>query len=468
MPYTQVQFIAYEIDTAPTNVVVKNHLIDSGTYLGLDNLELDVEARCELMLRAMQTARDKLPQASPPEPAGTTLKLFLAPEFFFRGKQGAYPMDEVQLAITTLQAIAADAQWTDWMFGFGTILGVSAPAVGSPPEIDPNAVKEVYNFTLIQSGGVAEQGPTGARVVMKELKSGIDFIAQHANPGDLLLGDVEYMAASAAGGPGREQQQVNYDGAGIFDLAGITWGVEICLDHLSNVQRLQRSPQVPGAAQVQVQLVPSCGMSIQNTSVIAGPGGYVLNCDGINGGSSALARVAAPLTPIAPLSRHAVSNADITLNEVSPPEVVRINQLYQGGAGQVTLYPTQTLPPASTVEGTLVPLLWPASVDYQFKFDLIYDGAGNFRSLLCEPISRKAIFKSNNYFLPLVLRTWSKQAIAAGAPAPDVLIEMQLVPGTAGYGQAVWCRIDLPDFDFQGNAFQFNLTAAGLAPDTVW
>ncbi|MFV8754427.1 hypothetical protein ACNOYE_28095 [Nannocystaceae bacterium ST9] len=457
------------IDTAPTNVVWKDRKIHSGTYLG--PVAYDVQARCELMMRAMQTARDSLPQTSPPEAEGTTMKVFLAPEFFFRGRQGAYPMEDVQLAIAILQRMAADDQWSDWMFGYGTILGVSAPAPGSPPTIDPAAVQEVYNFTLVQKGGSANAGDPGARVVMKELKSGIDFIAQTANPGGLLLGDVEYARAGDKG-PGREQQVVNYDGAGIFDLDGITWGVEICLDHHTQVQRLQLSPQLPGASQVQVQLVPSCGMTIQDASAIAGPGGYVFNCDGIGGGSSALKRVATPNVAILPISTTAVSNDPITVAEASPVVDIPIAELFQGGAGRIVIYPVQTLPPASTVQGSIVTLNWPASTDYQFKFDLIYDATGTYKTVLVEPISKKTSFSYYNYFLPLVMATYSKEAQRAKlidpTLAPDVNIEMKVTPGGSGFDYAIRCEIDLPDFEFQGAAFLFNNTTAGLPPQTSW
>ncbi|PRP90773.1 hypothetical protein ENSA5_62070 [Enhygromyxa salina] len=477
MPYTQVQFIAYQIDTSPANVKWNvNDVMVQGTYPGLASNQLDVQARCELMLRAMQTARDNLLPSSPPEAPGTTLKVLLAPEFFFRGSQGAYPMEDVQLAIEILQRTVSDDQWSDWVFGFGSILGVSAPAVGSPPTIDPNAVKEVYNFTLIQKGGVASQGHTGARVVMKELKSGIDFIAQNANPGGLLIGDVEHTVAGAKG-PGNEQQRVNYDGAGIFDLDGITWGVEICLDHLGSVKRLQKSPQLPGENQVQIQLVPSGGMSIQDASIIAAPGGYVFNCDGMNGGRSRLDQVGTPPT-IPPLSTHPVDNAPITLNEVSPVQDVAVTQLFKGNAGRIVTYPVKALPPASKVQGSIVTLDWALGADYRIKFDLVYDENGDYKTLLCQPSSTKTSFSLYNYFLPLVLTTYSKEMLAVKAlndkrspPAPtdpDVKIKIDVTGAANGFDHGVLCHIDLPDFDFQGVAFLFNDTVAKPAPKTSW
>jgi len=65
MAYTNVQFIGYVLDTAP-----QTNPDGSQTYLGLSNPQLDIEARCDLMLRAMQTARGALPQQSPPRAVG--------------------------------------------------------------------------------------------------------------------------------------------------------------------------------------------------------------------------------------------------------------------------------------------------------------------------------------------------------------------------------------------------------------
>lgn len=458
MPYTNVQFIGYVLDTTP-----QLNPNGSQTYLGLNNPQLDIEARCDLMLRAMETARHALPQQSPPLPPGDTLKVFMAPEFFFRGAAGAYQMDDVQLAIAALQRIAADDQWLDWVFVFGTILGVSSPTLQSPPyDIDPLANKEVYNFALVQQGGVAAQGETGARVVMKELMSGVDFIAAAANPGGLLLGDVEHLPAATSSGPGREQQRVNYDGAGIFQLAGIAWGLEVCLDHLATVHRLQKSPQLPGETLIQLQLVPSCGMDLQAPSVMVETGGYVFNCDGWRATRhSTLAQQLPPLTNVAFSSSTPVSADPIPLQSTSPLLEVAISSLYASGPGVVNVYPARAIPAPQTVPGSTVRLFWQASADYQFIFLLVYSSGGNYVTLMCEIRSRKTNFHGNNYYLPLLLQTQDvlKQ---------DVRIEMNLAPGSSGYAGALWCKIEVPGFSFEGNAFEFSATSSGPAPLTIW
>ena len=458
MAYTNVQFIGYVLDTSP-----QVNPDGSKTYLGLSDPKLDIEARCDVMLRAMQTARDALPQASPPTPEGETLKVFMAPEFFFRGASGAYQMDDVQLAITALQRMAADDQWVDWVFVFGTILGASSATQQTPPyDIDPLASTEIYNFALVQQGGVAAQGDAGARMVMKELMSGVDFIATAVNPGGLLLGDVEYWPASTGGGLGREQQEVNYDGAGVFELAGITWGLEVCLDHSGTVRRLQRSPQLPGQKLIQLQVVPSCGMGIQAPSVITQAGGYIFNCDGSGAAShSTLVQQVPPLANVPMLSSAPVSDADVALQSTSPVEDVAVSALYARGPGVVNIYPALALPAQQVMAGNTVCLDWPASPDYRFIFQLVYSSSGNFVELVCEIRSKKVNFYGNNYFLPLALQTQD-------ASKQDVRIQMKLAAGSSPYAGAVWCKINVPGFIFEGNAFEFSARYDGPAPFTIW
>ncbi|MBB2484562.1 hypothetical protein H5407_04915 [Mitsuaria sp. WAJ17] len=449
MAYTQVQFIAYVLDTAP-----QLNPDGSETYLGLSMPALDVDARCALMLRAMDTAFSLLPQASPPEAAGTTLRVFMAPEFFFRGPTGAYEMDEVQRVIQQLQASASAAQWDDWVFVFGTIVGSSLPAgqtSGTPQ-------REIYNFSLVQQGGVAGQGDTGARVVMKELKSGIDFVSSTPVPGGLLLGQVDPLAPARVSGPGREQQQINYDGAGIFQLQGVTWALDICLDHLGTVQRLQRSPQLPGDAMVQLQLVPSCGMSLQPASIVCEYGGWAFNCDGYRDTRHATAaQWQPPLATVAQQASAPVPDADLVVTGQTVP----IDSLYASGAGEIQVYPAQAMPPAQTVAGSTVRLVWRASDDWTFTFLLVYGPSGQFTNVLCEITSRTLDFMGNQYFLPLVLLTQD----SLGRP---VQIRMELGNGSSPFAGAVWCRIDVPGFQFQGNAVEFPGATSGPAAETVW
>ena len=449
MPYTNLRFVGYSIDTAPKAIPG-----GSSTDLGLPIAAQDIEARCILMQKAMNTAYDQLPPASPPEAPGTTLTVFLAPEFYLRGVTGAYQMDDVQLAITMLQDMAADPKWTDWVFGFGTILGNSDVPRKWYDFFGLFQKQEVYNFCLFQQGGDQAKGPDGAQVIMKELMSRIDFISSRANPGGLLLGSVQHMEPSNPSGTGRESSQVAYDGAGIFTACGITWALDICLDHLSD--RLQRSPQLPGEEKVRVQLVPSCGAYFNPDDLMAAPGGFLFNVDGHNGSFAKLYDVptSPPAPPIAPPRNFPVSNAPYPLPDTSPLVTVTPNQLYRAGAGKVVIFAPLPIPAPETVPGFPITLHWNASPNYSFTFKLIYDGKNKFRTVLCQVRSTEVNFNNNNYFVPLNLRTLDRNM-------NTVSISAKLTKGAPTFDYALWCEIHVGDFNFVGNVVEFSATPSG-------
>lgn len=449
MAYTNVQFIAYVIDTAP-----QCNPDGSQTYLGLSNAQQDIAARCDLLQRAMETARGALPQPSTPEPPGTTLKVFMAPEFFFRGAAGAYQMDDVQRAVAALQGLVADARWQDWAFVLGSIVGVSLNGA-------PLANQAVYNFVPVQLGGVAVPGTAGAPVLMQAMASGVEYIAATANPGGLLLGDVDSLPRSTNGDPLGGPSTLNYDGAGVFELAGMTWCLEACQDPGDGVQRLQRSPALPGSNLVQLQLVSSGGTGATWPNLVVQTGGYVFNCDGGASSRSALMQLLPPLTEVALVASAPVSGVPLVLQGVSPSQDVSVGSLYASGAGLVNVYPPRAIPARQTVAGSTVTLNWPASADYHFIFQLVYDGSGNYVTMLCEIRSRKINFHGNNYYMPLSLQTQDSSR-------QDVRIDMRLGAGSSPYAGALWCKINVPGFVFEGNAFAFSATFDGPPPYTAW
>ena len=446
MSYDKIRFIAYAINTGPQGYV------GSQTYLGVEPPQNDIDARCTLMMRAITTAKNKIPLASPPESG--VLNVFMAPEFFFRGNKGAYDMDNVSYAIEKLQKMVAADEWKDWVFVFGTILGFSSS--------DNTDKKEVYNFSLIQQGGVAS-GSHNTRVVTKELKSGIDFIAASADPDAMLLGEVEHMA-SGYQGPGKEKQQVNYDGAGIFELAGVTWGLEICLDHLQGVNRLLNSPSLPGETEIQVQLVPSGGMNINAASVVAQEGGYVFNCDGLNIASSKLDAVGAGVPPALTdqaFTSTPVDGSDVNLPD-SPPTNISVDQLYPMGAGKIDMYESVVTPAKKIVSGDIINLPpWKASDDYTFDFKIVYDSTGKFSTVLCRISSEKINFNNHNYYLPLNM-------IATDNTGSLIAIIVEQIAGTNGYDWAIECNIQVSDFRFGGIAFEFMNNKDNKEPRTIW
>jgi hypothetical protein len=333
--YKKVQFIAFCIHTGPQSINRKK------IYVGLENPLEDIEARCSLLEQVIQMALAKS------EKDEETLKLFMMPEFFFRGNQGAYDMDFVQALIQKLQNLVKEDKWKNWLFVFGSIVGFSSYKFSNS--------QEAYNVSLIQKGGFGdnvEKCLDTARVVLKEFLSNMDFVERKQSIGGLIWNRVFHLPPLKSPAPGREMQKLNYDGLGVFKMDWITFGLELCLDHAN--QRLRNSPQSLGTPQIQIQLVPSCGMSIQDQSTVACQYGFIFNCDGYAnystktlGFDSALKKVEVMYTP----TTNAVTSEIISYLDV--PINVDISQIFASNSSipkpKIRIYTPRAIPDARVV-----------------------------------------------------------------------------------------------------------------------
>lgn len=315
--YKKAQFISWEIHTGP----LRNNKREAISYAGFRNSGLpddrvdaasqcfDIDARLAFTSNAMNTAH-KLADANP-----ATLKVFLAPEFLYRGAGGAYLHDllngwtgaapvDFQLPAPynakwpglfgSLQHLAANADYENWLFVFGTAISASFPtaqAVNKKWLLDAKKPGEIYNTALIQLGGV---GKTAQNYTSrKHYKSGIDFIGW--NTGRLHT-DTNVLPAEPEAIIPEDVLGVTEGGA-LFnipivnDAAGkaIDFGVEVCLDHArSGGNRANTWGRIRTANQwVKLQLVPSGGMSLVDASIRLEPSSgptphsYAFNCDGL-------------------------------------------------------------------------------------------------------------------------------------------------------------------------------------------
>lgn len=109
--YAFFQFIGYEIET--------------GKYMGLDvkaddeaDARKDILGRCKIMTEAIDVA---FPKANA---SADTMKVFVAPEFYFRGIQGAYPVGMLHEIIDELRKHTKDPKFKDWLFLYGSAIGL--------------------------------------------------------------------------------------------------------------------------------------------------------------------------------------------------------------------------------------------------------------------------------------------------------------------------------------------------------
>jgi hypothetical protein len=93
-------------------------------YIGLQDPYQDVTKRLQVMIDAVEAAYN-VAESDP-----STLKIFVAPEFFFRGLDGAYKWDTehdnecgpICKILEGLENIVADKRFEDWFFLFGSII----------------------------------------------------------------------------------------------------------------------------------------------------------------------------------------------------------------------------------------------------------------------------------------------------------------------------------------------------------
>ncbi|QGZ42175.1 hypothetical protein IP92_05420 [Pseudoduganella flava] len=317
--YSKVQFISWEVYTGP---IIVDQQAGIGLYPGLRDQDQDkrtgVLGQCRDIDARVAFTADALAKAeAASDRSPSTLKIFMAPEFLYRGAGGAYlndllngwqpPGAPAEFGLPApyngpwpglfgaLRALVARSAFEDWVFVFGTAISASFPtrkATSGKYVLDPSQPGEIYNSALIQRGGTGHTAD--AYVSRKQYISGIDFInwygaVQQHMPGTVEPADPEAVVPEDAMGVP--------EGSAVFRLpavndgtgAPIDFGIEICLDHASSggnhanaFGRIRTANQY-----VKIQLVPSAGMRLKPESIRLQPAGgptpnsYAFNCDGL-------------------------------------------------------------------------------------------------------------------------------------------------------------------------------------------
>lgn len=427
--YSRIRFIGYTLPTTPAKMVAigdpNGPGAVAGTYVGLADLQQDVAARIAVLKQAVDTAKAQLPA----DPPGSVLNLFVAPEFFFHGPQGPYlhasdSDDPVPVILEQLKATFPASDYPDWSFVFGSALTVRIANAERMFRSDSVSVRNAVVKSLSEQW-LAAFGPLNA-VIFDML---VNFIKNcHAYPAvevrnrglivsgvpldtpaeplrvhdmttekyfdsneDFILYDVDgrqdviteqmtaYPQIDLSNG---DLKRAQYDKHAVFRQnygadnfpQYVDFGVEICLDHSDTRLRsnIANEPFPSSYDALHVQIIPSCGMQIKQSSVAVDKYGFVFNCDGqyaVDGttgpqqgtlnsvqciyanyvdpmqnyaGHTQLARVVTPAIggdPNSPQSTNATLMAlppDITI--VAVPEVAQLKQCFAAGPGAVHIY----------------------------------------------------------------------------------------------------------------------------------
>jgi len=316
--YKSVVFAAYVVPTIPalTGAVGDPDGAGyvSGNYVGLDDPQKDIAAR----FRLVQAAAEQAYQLSSTREDPTVLHIFVCPEFFFRGPNGAYQADPALRDFVAQRAreLADRPMFANWMFVFGTILSAAASDTAATAQMRQKAKlrddlvqaivrsynaaldDETKNFVfglLTQATEFAQSHPLvqvhnrsfvykqnssewpHGLSIEKRFVSHEDFVISYYSPNAYSEMSVAYPNVDERCG---EIKKEAFDSESIFTMDGITFAVEICLDHRRGRLRQVRQRDEASRVPIDVHLVISCGMQIQQPSVVAKAGGIVFNCDG--------------------------------------------------------------------------------------------------------------------------------------------------------------------------------------------
>ena len=284
MAYSKTQFVAYQLNTFTSYI----NSTGNWTYMGNNDSDADIDYRVNVMIKCI----DEASKSSQIDADTATLKIFMAPEFYFRGVDGAYPVEKLSTIMDKLRNHTKATKFKDWLFVFGTAIGwMEVPS-------DANR-KEIINAALVQKGGISDAQNDTSKIVMKEYISHIDFAQKYpwavwSNPnqrvgvvsGNPLTSltptsgskDINTVPSTATNNP-NERSATGYGGGCLFTMDGIEFALEICLDHLNGRVKTY-ADATQGLRVPQVHLITSAGAHIVQPNVFTVQNGLVFNVDG--------------------------------------------------------------------------------------------------------------------------------------------------------------------------------------------
>lgn len=320
-PYNKVRFISWEIHTGPKVLEPDKEVYEgissrTGLDLRLDYLGqcLDIEARIQFTKEAILKAKQEVDKNDDTD----TLKIFIAPEFLYRGAAGAYLHDMLDGWISQapeefgltgtrfaknwqglfggLKQLVNNTDYKDWLFVFGTAISaffytrkdfLTGKWVMNP------VVSDILNVSLIQLGGIGNENACYAS--RKHYMSYIDLVKWYE--GQTSVFNMQNTRAAEPESIIPDDILGITEGGSVFNIPGvggptgklIDFGIEICLDHQqsggnrsNNFGRIKTSNQY-----VKIQLVPSGGAELKEASIRLQPDSdtgrsYAINCDGLN------------------------------------------------------------------------------------------------------------------------------------------------------------------------------------------
>jgi hypothetical protein len=310
--YYHFQLIAYQVPTERFNK--KN---DNGEYEKLET-RLPAGEKCPIQSAQLQDLEEQLQQglsgdalnrlyrmiavvekaaASPQiDTSPNTLKIFMAPEFYFRPElkgstSWSYNVDEKVLIEKALKSVFGTNSYQNWLFIFGTIVWhkTASQLVDGFSNLEgvkdqPAGLKDtpfLWNTALVMEGGTDR-----LISMLKRFYSDADDIAEQYQG---IGGAVSKSALKAI--PFKSQTPVrqvltklktDMTTECIFPVGdNRTLSLEICMEHSSSIAKAAFEKLQQKYPKVDLQLLTACGMRVEEKNLVVGEGQFVLRVDGL-------------------------------------------------------------------------------------------------------------------------------------------------------------------------------------------
>jgi hypothetical protein len=282
--YTSMLPLSYMVPTFYPTLPGNVQAVASALMVPLD--DPDLQARAQRLVNVLYwTANQYQNHDGMDDP--NTLKVFIAPEFYFRKSSaeesraggpmqstsfGSYPDDaRYYLAEVLYQVLSTTPLFRDWVIVAGSIC--SALPTG------PGGRMNLLNTTIMLRGQRPVLDASVPYVLMeKRYISNIDGPQMQANRDPTTIYSF------------RQNPDQSLDNIVFWD--GMKVGLEVCLDHgmqvVSNAVNFIDQAVGPGAGTLDLQLVTSCGMSIVDQAVSVADGALIMLTDGMSHQGSGL------------------------------------------------------------------------------------------------------------------------------------------------------------------------------------
>jgi hypothetical protein len=269
-PYTHFQYIAYQVPT-----VVRDRRNGIKYVSGLDpgsecapiqraalprfNIPDDARKRLKRLAAVMDMAATQVQALGT---NGSTLKVFVAPEFYFRPVQpnshNTYPPDEARGIFNALDAMFVHADFADWLIVGGTVLwntGTNSP---------------IYMNTAVHVQGGKENGLMFVEKRVASRMDGVPVAMTPAMTNDLSIRQIH------------DEWEVRKHH--LFRVHKVGIGLEVCLDHynrtLVNIRDMHNMNSLL-LFNIDLQVLTAGGMYLEPGAVATKVGGYLLRNDGL-------------------------------------------------------------------------------------------------------------------------------------------------------------------------------------------